>query len=72
MISYMDYVFSRAAEHVEDTNKTETAVKIVKNYIDEHFQEPITLEDLGKLVYLSSGYLAKSFKKPLVPLLEII
>ena len=63
MISYMDYVFSRAAEHVEDTNKTETAVKIVKNYIDEHFQEPITLEDLGKLVYLSSGYLAKSFKK---------
>ncbi|MBS5522958.1 MAG: response regulator [Clostridiales bacterium] len=63
MLNYMEYVFSRAAEHVEDTSKTENAVEIVKNYIDGHFREPITLEDLGKLVYLSSGYLAKSFKK---------
>ncbi len=63
MLNYMSYVFYRAAEHVEDTAKTENAVEIVKNYIDQHFCEAITLEDLGRLVYLSSGYLAKSFKK---------
>lgn len=33
------------------------------NYIEEHFQEKITLEDLALQVHLSSNYLSQLFKK---------
>lgn len=46
-----------------ETWRTEDAIGKVKQYIDEHFCENITRDTLGEIVYLSSGYLAASFKK---------
>lgn len=38
-------------------------LQVVTQYIDNHFQEEIVLEDLGKLVYLSPSYLSRLFQK---------
>ncbi len=35
----------------------------VKNYIDQHYQENLSLEFLADMVHLSSSYLSKLFKK---------
>lgn len=39
------------------------SVQEVKAYIDRHFTEKITLEELGKLFYIDKYYLSKSFKE---------
>lgn len=63
LMRYFNYVFTQAMDYMEDSLKEETAVAKVKNYIDQHFCEDITRENLSEIVYLSSGYLAQSFKK---------
>ncbi|MCC8103652.1 MAG: response regulator [Clostridiales bacterium] len=43
--------------------KEKEAVARVRCYIEEHFSEDISREDLCEVVYLSAGYLAQIFKK---------
>lgn len=63
LLRYLNYVFTQAMDYMEDSGKEESAVAKVKSYIDQHYCEDITRENLGEIVYLSSGYLAQSFKK---------
>lgn len=63
LMRYFNYVFTQAMDYMEDSRKEENAVAKVKNYIDQHFCEDITRENLSEIVYLSSGYLAQSFKR---------
>lgn len=50
-----------------DTNKVippkALVIADVKKYLDEHFQEKISLEDLARLFYIDKYYLARRFKQ---------
>lgn len=53
----------RIQELNADAGQVEESVRIVKNYIAEHYQEPLTREFLASLVYLNADYLSRLFKK---------
>lgn len=46
-----------------DIGQMERNVRIVQEYIAEHFQEPLTREQLSSLVWLNEDYLSRLFKK---------
>lgn len=52
-------------EKTEDKDAARAKVRIekVKQYIDEHIQEKIKMEDLAKLVYINEQYLMRIFKQ---------
>ena len=45
--------------------KEDSAIKIIKEYIDNHYQEEITLVTMAEKVYLTPNYLSSKFKKVL-------
>lgn len=53
----------RIKELEADGNQVEESVRVVKNYIAEHYSEPLTRESLASLVYLNADYLSRLFKK---------
>lgn len=44
------------------SDKDNDEMYIVKNYIDQHIEELITIQELGQLIYRSPDYLSKHFK----------
>ncbi len=48
---------------VDSANQNTTATKRAVNYINEHFSEPVTLNDLAEAVSLSPYYFSRSFAK---------
>jgi len=44
-------------------NKGETLVKTIKNYIEEHFTEDISLEEIASNLYISYFYMCHFFKR---------
>ncbi len=52
-----------AAQAVESELKEDNAIKIIKEYIDNHYQEEITLVTMAEKVYLTPNYLSSKFKK---------
>lgn len=63
LIAYLDYVFDRACAYINESKNEGNTVARVKKYVDQHYCEEITREDLGKVAYLSAGYLGNYFKK---------
>lgn len=50
--------------HYEEAQKSQnTSITIVKRYIDKHYAEPLSLEQLSGIVYLNPAYLGILFKK---------
>ena len=57
-------VLMRVLDAIDATGADmDSLVREVKNYIDQHYQENLTLEFLADHVHLSSSYLSKLFKK---------
>ncbi len=50
-------------EDIDLSESTEAKVKQVSDYIDQHFSEKITLEDLADIFYISKFHLSREFKK---------
>lgn len=48
---------------VRETALTQERIERVKQYIDEHIQEKIKMEDLAKRVYINEQYLMRIFKQ---------
>lgn len=46
-----------------DSPEADMAVERIKNYIDDHYQERITRDNIGDIAYYNTAYLAKLFKK---------
>lgn len=44
-------------------DKNNDELHIVKNYIDQHVEDSITIQEMAKLIYRSPDYLTKHFKK---------
>ncbi|HIY02951.1 MAG TPA: response regulator [Candidatus Blautia faecipullorum] len=69
--SYSEYVKILCSEiqkiieenHLADKNQVTPAIRIVKSYIAEHYQEEISLGMAAKKVNLSPVYLSRLFKK---------
>lgn len=45
-----------------EVNNTRKIVQLVIHYIEDHYNEPITLSDAANVVYLNPTYLCKLFK----------
>lgn len=57
-------ISDKAAVHfLAKSNSTSNLVKIVKEYINEHYAENITLFDLANLVYISESHFSRTFKQ---------
>ncbi len=62
----LNVVYDRALktqrQEERSDNKNDELIRIITEYLDEHYMEPITLEALGKKFGLSHYYLAHIFK----------
>lgn len=56
-------VFSRRKESTEQNKENIRNVKIVVDYIHEHYQNPITIAELADLLHFSEPYFMRYFKK---------
>ncbi len=67
ILSDTEEYFARLVLLLESTSKTqassEQCLQTIIEYIDNHYQEEIQLEDLGKLVYLSPSYVSRLFRQ---------
>lgn len=58
--------YKKAAEHnpaAEPALKEDSTIQIVREYIDNHYSEDITLASMAEKAYLSPNYLSTKFKK---------
>ncbi len=58
--TYLDKAVSLMNQNPEETNY---AVSLVKQYINQHYREDLSLDALAELVYLSPNYLSNIFTK---------
>lgn len=58
-----DRLLKTQRQEEKSDNKNDELIRIITEYLDEHYMEPISLEMLGKKFGLSHYYLAHIFKK---------
>ncbi|MDO4274549.1 MAG: response regulator [Eubacteriales bacterium] len=46
-----------------DSEKSKERINLIKNYVDKHYTEDISLEALGKLIGVSEAYMSQFFKQ---------
>lgn len=56
-------IFSKRKGNLEQKKENATNVKIVVDYIHEHYQNPITIAELANLLHFSEPYFMRYFKK---------
>ena len=63
MLVYLDYLLDKSVSYKEKIEQAHDLPDRIKNYIDSHFQENISREALGRLVFLNPDYLSRMFKR---------
>lgn len=63
MMQYFHYLLSKAGEYQAAVERPNSIIHQVKQYMDEHFQENISREELSRRVFLNPDYLSRLFKK---------
>lgn len=63
MMQYLEYLLKKTMEYKDMVEQPQSIVGIIKDYINNHYQENISREDLSRLVYLNPDYLSRLFKK---------
>ncbi|MDO4340088.1 MAG: response regulator [Eubacteriales bacterium] len=63
MMQYLEYLLKKTMEYKDMVEQPQSIVGIIKEYMDNHYQENISREDLSRLVYLNPDYLSRLFKK---------
>lgn len=63
LMSYISYLVHLSLNYMEFTNSRKSVVKKICDYIDGHYHENLTRNDLAEIVYLSPDYIARLFKK---------
>lgn len=61
-IVYEEFLSRKATTNVHE-QKTEELIRNITEYLDEHFMEDVSLQDLGDRFHMSHYYLARIFKK---------
>lgn len=62
-VTDVDLFVKHGQEQAEDAARNEQAVRQIREYIDLHFCNTITAEELSVAVHFSPGYLAKLFRQ---------
>lgn len=60
---FCKYILDKAYGYINYVNKSSSIVVAIKQYIEQHYSEEITRNDLAETVYLNSDYMARLFKK---------
>ena len=63
MMQYLEYLLSKAMEYKDVVERPHTIVDTIRDYMDHHFQENLSRDDLSRLVFLNPDYLSRLFKK---------
>lgn len=63
MCLYCDFMLDQVFWHKERLEQPASIMRTVLQYVDEHYCEDITRNDLTDLVYVSPDYLSRTFKK---------
>ena len=63
MCSYCEFVVRRVISYKKFTEETSSVMETILKYVDSHYCEEITRDDLVKLVYISPDYCSRLFKK---------
>ena len=63
MKQYADYLIEKSMEYTEMTEKTDSIISQVKEYLDNHYCTAISRNDLADVVYLNPNYLSRLFKR---------
>ena len=58
-----DYLIEKSMEYTEMTEKTDSIISRVKEYLDNHYCTAISRNDLADVVYLNPNYLSRLFKR---------
>ena len=62
-IEYCRFLLMKADKCINYLKENTSIIDIVKQYINDHYNEEISRNDLAKIVYLNADYLARLFKK---------
>jgi two-component system response regulator YesN len=62
MMKWISYLTNRALAAIADARKIETVVARVKRYVEKHFTENISRDDIARVVMLSPDYVSKLFR----------
>ena len=63
MCLYCDFMLEQVFLYKEQLGQPASIMSIILQYVDEHYCEEITRNDLVDLVYVSPDYLSRTFKK---------
>jgi two-component system, response regulator YesN len=63
MIKYINYMFDRISDIINEVQQTSTIVAKAQKYIQQHFTEDIDRNDVANSVFLTPNYLSKLFNK---------
>lgn len=63
MCLYCDFLTEQVIEYKKFTEESSSVIETILRYVDEHYCEEITRNDLTDLVYISSDYCSRIFKK---------
>ncbi|MDE6994656.1 MAG: helix-turn-helix domain-containing protein [Lachnospiraceae bacterium] len=60
---YIQYVSGKVHKAMEATQKSRSVVEELKVYIEQHYSEDITRDNLAEIAFLNSDYMARLFKR---------
>lgn len=63
MLKWLSYYINFVVDSEKAVNKKNMVVEQAKTFIDTHFSEKITQNEIAKAVYLTPGHLSKVFKR---------
>lgn len=63
MIRYVDYVFDLAVKQVAESAESQTVIDKVKHYIEDHYMEDLSRDDIASFACLSPNYLSKLWSR---------
>ena len=62
-MEFCKYLLQKAYSYIDYVRENTSIVEVVKKYIEEHYNEEISRNELAGIVYLNADYLARLFKK---------
>ena len=63
MWAFIHYILNVSEQYLKFSNRPQSVVRTIQEYIDQHLSESITRSSLAKVVFLNPDYMAKLFKE---------
>ena len=63
MIKYINYLFDRTMEKMDELQKENSLIGTVRKYIDKHYSSNIGRDEIAAAVCIAPSYLSKQFRE---------